>query len=207
MKKIIVVLISILCFSYTYAEEIKIGSVEYLDAKYADLSYTNSDSFDFKYDTEKDMYYIKTTTWIDAGWIHITPEQLTNLRNSLAKAKDWCKIAIDNESEITKEIPNSQLSSKVIWSFGDDWHTSYNKIQITFTFMSLKSDYGNIICCLGIQSSKIDASDNEFITYSLPQMLISEDSLDNFIYVISESNISSVLDKYNKSKEAESLFN
>ena len=203
-KSILFLLLFFIFISYLSAEELFVGSVSYLD-----IDSTTEESFNVKYDTEEDLYYLQTSDWITVGWVILTPEQFKTLQATVDKALDWCTIAKDNQSSIKKEIPNSNINCSVLWQYGDDPYINnpYDKLSITFQFFSIENDVNQILSSLVLTAPKITASSNEFVDYKFPHMLIPEDFLQEFATIITDSNISSVVEKYNKAKAAEDLFN
>ena len=90
--------------------------------------------FAIKYDTEKNIYYFFSSGVFNKGWVKLTESQLQSFKNTLNKYLDWEKTAVEKGVEIKKEFPESELSTKVTWTFGDDWYAS--SLNMNFKFFS-----------------------------------------------------------------------
>ena len=209
MKKIIMrlalsLLVLIGLVSTLPAEELYVGKIHFLD-----VDTTLDDYFNIKYETEYNQMYIQKGNWSGTSWIILNNDQIETLRSTVSKALDWCKIAYDNNSEIKKELPNSNLESSVVWEFGDETHrnSDYNKLQLQFFFVSAKTEYDEIFPSVLIFSSKVKSSKNQYVTYNFPRAVLLEEDLKTFKEVISQDSINSVVEKHKESRKAEDLFN
>lgn len=186
------------------ADELLIGSVPYLD-----IESETEDNFNIKYDTEANLYYIQTYDWLNTAWVILSPEQFESLRKTIDKTLDWCQIAFDNNTAIQKELPNSNIQSDVIWEFGDDiyFNSPYEKVSLSFDFFSTENRNNQIMSSLVIMAPRVTSTTNDYVEYKFPQMLIPEEYIQIFKYTITEDAINDAIEKNEKTKAAESLFN
>lgn len=108
--------------------------------------------------------------------------------------------------EVSKEIPDSKLTSKVAWRFLTDHNNFYfaDGLNLKWTFQS--TDYGSWY--LTFQSSEVSSRQNQFMTYSVDPISMSRLTTEDFKKIISEEGIKKVKAEHEKKKkEADELFN
>lgn len=188
--------------SFLAADEYVIGKVSYYDYEYG-----NPETINFKYDDKEKIFYLQTADWLTTGWVELSSAQLVSLRSTLKKALDWTKIAEDNGSEIKKEIPDSTITSNVTWTSGDNWYknNSWDKLSIHSHFIAA-GEKGETLSTLLMIAGKVTSSSNKYEKYEFPTLVLLKPNIENFLEVISEENIQSVINKHNESKKAEDLF-
>lgn len=157
--------------------------------------------FAIKYDTEKDQYYFYTYDFMTKGWVFLTNKDLEKLRNILTKYKKWEKTAIENEVEIEKEFPNSQISGKVVWKSADEWFSASN-ITIHFSFFSQNKYRHQLV----IFSNKVNAFSNEFMVFKIEPIYMDKNQVEDFLHGISSDSINIKLKEYSEKKKKEELF-
>ena len=200
MRKFILFLLLILFIINLKADEymIFIGNAY----TYNDLFQEMSESqFGIKYDDEKQIFYFYTQDYINKGWIIISEENLIILRNVLNKYLEWEKKAIENKITIEKELPDSNITTKVIWEFGDEWYSS-NNLKIKFTFFSQTENIHQLV----ISSNKTTSSSNEFINFKIDTLYLNKDQIIEFLNGITDEEIKKRIDEIEQKKKIENLF-
>lgn len=157
--------------------------------------------FAIKYDDEEKQFYLNTANIMTTGWIFLNDDDLKTLRANLAKYLQWEKTARQKGVEIQKVLPNSQITAKVGWKFGDDFYIS-NGLTVTFTFFSQSKTRHQLV----IASNKVYSSGNQFITYKLDSLYLDRDQVVALSKGISPDRIKNAIKDHEKMKANESLF-
>lgn len=153
------------------------------------------------YDTEKDEYYFFVDQSLTKGFIYFQKEDLLRIRSALQKYLAWEKIAIEKEIKITKKIPDSIITGKLCFSYGDDWYFE-DKITLTFTFFSQNANRHQLV----MESSKIKSSENKYINFKVDDIYLDHDHVAAFIEGISDDSIKKAISDKKKEKESAKLF-
>lgn len=159
----------------------------------------------FKYDDENDLYYLYSSNSYSACWFILTPEDLEILRANVGKALDWIQIAKDNNTSVTKELPDSKMYIKAIMRRGDDWYNSRREITLTFTFLS-KIEPNEVLCSLLIDGTEVPTVQNQYIDIEFEDVVFVDDLIDFFYNAISEETIEKAKKQHEKQKEVDALF-
>lgn len=179
----------------------KIDDIVYTNPDYPNLS----NNLELLYDGEDNIFYLHDT-YMDDSYIFFTWSQLNSLRATVSKAADWCTVATDNYAEIEKEIPNSQITTTVVWKNGENIQESNDKLVIQFIFTSEIDENENILPILTMKSNSIKSSSNKYCKYKLPKINFGELELYNFVGIIKKENINNSVSEFNKNKKTDSLF-
>lgn len=202
MKKIITfVTILLVGLSAALADEYVISNIEcYSSEGFYDRELT------FKYDDEEDVYYICRYTYSTAYWFTFTPTQLEKLREVLSKTQEWVKIASENRTSITKELPDSAISVRGIMKQGNNWYTTKWDIPLNFFFISQISENSELLT-LFIRGNKEDSKQNQFIDIEFESVVFFDDGIEAFAKAISPETIEAAKEKHAQEKKSEDLFN
>ena len=134
-------------------------------------------------------YYLQINSSYTTSWIDIDESQLETLRAAMVKYQEWRKIAKEKAVDVTKEIPNSSITSNVSWSSGSDFY---------------KGESSSLV----LKSSKVSSESNRYIDYETGLIFFIDGDADDFQNMISSENIQKAIK--NKAKETaltDSLFN
>ena len=201
MKNIIFSLTLLISFSTFAQEEIILGVVR--ANEWNDVFDNFSDkSFAVKYNPKESKYYIKVDDWMNKAWIHFSPKEIESMRSVLNKFKEWNEIAISNSTKIEKEIPGGRYQCNVSWNAADNWYFSSSYMDVRFKIFSQSTKRHQLI----IYSSKISSTENEYIDFKMPTLYLDLSDVLEFESVISEKNIQSKLEVFNKHKSKDDLF-
>ncbi len=201
MKRFLSILLIAFAVSFCFADEYTLGEISVSGSIYG-----MGETVRFKYDDTENTYYLQVSSLMYIGWIYISETQLETLRTTVDKAIEWGKIAEEKKIEVSKEIPGSKLTSKVVWRFSTDRNNFYsaNGLDVKWTFQSLESGSWY----LTFQSSEVSSRQNQFMTYSVDPISISRFKTADFKEIISEEGIKKAKAEHEKKKkEAEELFN
>ena len=162
----------------------------------------NDKSFALKYNPKKSKYYIKVDDWMNEAWIHFSPKEIESMRSVLNKFKEWNEIAINNSTEIEKDIPGGRYQCNVSWNAADNWYFSSGYMDVRFKIFSQSTKRHQLI----IYSNKVSSTENEYIDFKMPTLYLDLSDVSDFEAVISEKNIQSKLEAYNRNKSKDDLF-
>ena len=197
-KKIIVLVIALIGFKI-YADEITLGKVDCIKLE-------NGSVYDrecrLRYDGN---YYLQINSSYTVSWIEIDQQQLESLRNMTLKFNEWKQIAKENKVDVTKEIPNSKISSSVSWQDGKKFCSSSYKITLTFYFTTINNGES---ASLLLMSTEVRDESNKYFTFETGDILFIESSVDKFIEMISQPNIDKKIEENkNEKSKTDNLFN
>ena len=199
MKKLLLALLFVVSTFFVSGDEILIYQGE--GYHYNDILQSMVDAqFAIKYNTEKDVYYFFSSDIFNKGWVQLTELQLESFKNTLNKYVDWENTAVEKGVEIKKEFPESAISTKVTWKFGDDWYGA--SINMNFKFFSQSKTRHQFL----IKSNNVSASSNEFIDYKIETFYLDKKQVNNLINGISKTSIEKIITEHKKNKEVENLF-
>ena len=159
-------------------------------------------SFLVKYNPSKNKYYFKVDDWMNNAWIHFSSKEIESMRGVIDKYQEWNDIARQNEVKIEKEIPGGLYKCNVSWNAADSWYFSSGYMDVKFKIFSQSTIRHQMI----IYSSKVSSSENEFIEFKMPTFYLESFMVSKLESIISEQNIDSKLEAYNKNKSKEDLF-
>lgn len=201
MKRFLSILLIAFAVSFCFADEYTLGEISVSGSLYG-----MGETVRLKYDDKENTYYLQVSSLMYLGWIYLSEDQLKTLRATVDKAIEWGKIAESKKLEVSKEIPDSKLTSKVAWRFLTDHNNFYfaDGLNLKWTFQS--TDYGSWY--LTFQSSEVSSRQNQFMTYSVDTISMSRLTTEDFKKIISEEGIKKVKAEHEKKKkEADELFN
>ena len=161
----------------------------------------SSEEYAIKYDDKDDIFYLRTSDWINNAWIHLTWNDLAKLRMNLEKYFEWEKLAVEKSVKLEKALPNSEISTKVTWKFGDDWYSAWY-FTLNFTFYSQNTSRHQLV----LTSSKATGS-NQFVTYKIDGYYFDKKHVQQLYDAINEEALKKQVAEIKKNKEAETLFN
>lgn len=201
MKKLILCFVIFLGLSlYANADEYLLFTGKCYEYNSIGKSLSNKD-FALKYDDESDVFYLRTSDWMNDAWIHLSWKDLDKLRKIFEKYFEWEKLAVEKQITLEKEIPDSTIKTKVTWEFGDNWYSDKNFI-LGFIFFSQSSTRHQLV----LQTSKAIGS-NQFVTYKIDGYYFDKHQVQIFLDSIDEEKIKKQIEKFKKDKEQKDLFN
>ncbi|MBO4717114.1 MAG: hypothetical protein J5599_04390, partial [Spirochaetales bacterium] len=115
-----------------------------------------------------------------------------SIRETVDKALEWEKIAIENKAKVSKEIPDSSLKMQIAEKSGSSFYIGSYKVPVTFSFVSTE-DAG--LTTLMIIGGTTTASSNKYIDLEFQSQVITD--ISSFAEAISEKAISSAIAKHN----------
>lgn len=201
MKKVLLVLFLFIIFiSGLYADEYVISTIQCLMEEYGTIS---TEEINFKYDDEKNLYYLQWSKYAQSYWFYIYPSDLEQIRANLKKAKEWEKIAKDNKTNVTKEIPNSAISVKATMKSSNDWYTTRRNIPLNFFFAcDVRESFYTLIIRGGAEKS----TQNEFIDIEFNTLVFDSKQISDFSAAISHETVEQAKIKHQQGKKAADLF-
>ena len=161
----------------------------------------NDQDYQIRYDDEEEVFYFVSSDWISTSWIYLTRNNLAKLRTIFEKYFEWETTAVQNKVKLEKEIPDSKITQRVTWKWGDDWYSATGLV-ISFTFFSQNETRHQLV----LSTNKVSSS-NMFIDFNIEGFYFEKDQVRAFYNAISESNITKELETIKKDKATESLFN
>lgn len=197
-KKVIILAIALIGCKI-YADEITLGKVDCIKIE-------NGNAYDrecrLRYDGN---YYLQINSSYTISWIEIDQQQLESLRNMMLKFNEWKQIAKENKTDVNKEIPNSRISSKVLWQEGKKFCTSSYNIHLIFYCATV--DNGESASLI-LRSTEVHDKSNEYFTFETGSILFIDSATDEFIEMISQQNIDKKIEENkNKKNKSDNLFN
>jgi hypothetical protein len=200
MKRLLLLLVffSVGCLSFSDEYVIFAGDC----SVYNDLLKTFTDSsYAIKFDDEQKLFYLFTADFLTKGWVILSSDDLATLRNCLDKFLEWEKTAVEKNVEIEKEIPNSMISTKVGWKYGDDWYQA-GDLDVHFTFFSQSGSRHQLV----IESNKVVSSQNQFVSFKLGQLYLEKDQVIALSRGILEQSLNKAIAEHEKKKATEEMF-
>ncbi len=194
MKKIVLLIFTVvLTFALFpfFAEEYTIGSITALSSNGRTEKKVN-----FRYNDDEDTYFLQVPNLFGVGWIFLSEQQLEILRGIISKSIEWGKIVEENKVAVNKSIPDSEITSKVTWLFGNSWHSA-NRITLKWAFHGLEKGAWFIT----FDSTEATSNQNQFVTYSTEITVITQDEVVNFGRIIAKENIENAKSDYAKKKK------
>lgn len=161
---------------------------------------------DLKYDDKENVYYLFSSSYSTAYWFILSPEKLEKLRSNLQKVQDWSKLAKENKSSISKELPDSKISIEGIMLTNNDWYTTRWDIPLNFFFVSQINEGAEIISLL-IRGGAAESRQNEFIDIEFDSIIFINNQIDEFINAISSETIETGKNNHKEQKKAAEMFN
>lgn len=198
MKRFTLVSMVFLLAVSAVAEEYTIGEISGYEN-----TYKSEQKIRLKYDDKEKQYYLQLSNLLHLSWIYISPEQLETMRATVDKAVEWGKIVESKNVEVAKEIPNSQLNSKVAWRFstGGDFYSA-NNLTLKWMFAGNEG-----VWALVLMSSEVSSLQNHFMTYSTDSVVIAGSKVKEFKEIISKKYIEKAKADHDKAKkESDDLF-
>lgn len=158
--------------------------------------------FAIRYDDSENQYYLLIADWMKSAWICLGEQDLARLRSNFEKYFEWEKLALEKSVELNKKLPNSTITTKVIWKWGDNFYFS-NNFDVDFTFFSQNANLHHLV----ITSNKVTSSSNQFISYIIDGLYFNSNQVKSFYKAIDATNLKNKIDKINENKNMEDLFN
>ncbi|MBR2281576.1 MAG: hypothetical protein IJ863_03020 [Spirochaetales bacterium] len=199
MKRFIIAIgiIGLIIPCFIFATEYTVSSYTYMDPKY----YTD-ETMKIRYEDETNDYMFYVSDSYQTIWMVFTEEDLNIMRNTAQKALEWQKVALENKVEVSKEIPNSQLSMKIAEKSGSSFYSGSYKVPVRFNFVSTEGAGLTVLMLVGGSTT---ASSNKYIDLEFVGQWIMD--IQGFADAISEKTISEAISKHNSaSSNAEELF-
>ncbi len=159
------------------------------------------EDYAIKYDDEEDVFYLRTSDWMNNAWTFLTRDDLAQLRKNFEKYFEWEKLAVEKQTTIEKEIPDSKINTRVVWEFGDDWY-SYKGFTLSFIFFSQDANRHQLV----LLSNKATSS-NQFVTFQIEGFYFDKSQIQELYDAISEENIEAKIKEIQNQKDMEDLFN
>lgn len=154
-----------------------------------------------KYDDESDIFYLRTSDLLNNAWIHLSWNDVSKLRKNMEKYFEWEKIATEQKAEIEKQLPDSTITTKVTWKYGDNWYSA-NSFNLSFVFFSQDITRHQFV----LSTSKATGS-NQFVSYKIDGYYFDKEQVQELFDAINEENIKKQISDFKKNKEKEALFN
>ena len=201
LKKLLIFVITLFILCPIFSEEIDIyhGTASTYNTILKDLY--DSD-YAIRYETDNEHYYLVTSDYLNQGWIFLNHENIVTLRYILNKYLEWESMAIEKQVAIEKDIPDSRISTKVSWLYGDDYYNS-NHFNLYFVFFSQNENWHQLV----IKSNKAESSKNEYIDYKLDSLYLNKENVLDLLNSISDKSIEIVINDYNNLQNIEDDFN
>lgn len=202
MKKIFaLVTVFILGLSTLFADEYVVSKIECIAA---DGLYDRE--LTFKYDDSENVYYLCRSTYSAVYWFTLTPENLEKLRANLKKVQEWAKLAKENKSSISKELPDSSFSVEGTMKRGNNWYSTKWNIELNFFFISHISDEGEIISFM-IRGGEKSSKQNQYIDIEFESVVFLNTEIDALINAISSETIEAAKLKHCQEMKTADMFN
>ena len=187
--------------SAVYADEYVISKIDCYKKSYG--NFDNAEiSFKF-FDDEQNIYCLQWSTYSHTYWFPIMPEDLEKMRATLVKSKEWTRIAKENKTEVTKEIPGSTINVVGGMKSGNDFYTTRRPIPLTFIFAANAKEAYYV---LFIKGDSAKAKENEFIDIEFDTIGLYDYQIDDFIDAISPETIEKAKSKHQQEKKNAELF-
>lgn len=198
-KKLLSILFLLSSLFYLYSNEYLLFTGK--TNKYNELlkDFTNVD-YAIKYDDQKDIFYFKIPDWLDTAWIHLSWKDMQQLRKNFEKYFEWESVAIKNEEEIKKDLPDSTITTNITWNSGDNWYYDKNFV-LNFVFFSQSKTCHQLV----LHTSKATGS-NRFATYKIDGFYFDKSQVQKLYDGIEENKLKEQVQNFKKEKEKENLF-
>ncbi len=200
MKRVLCLVFVVLLSVNSFCDEYVVSKFSYYDSDFYSHEMT------LKYSDKNNEFYLFRSTYSRSYWFTLTPEKLDALRNNLTKVKEWEKVAKDNKSTITKELPDAIINVEGTMKSGSDWYFTSSDIPLNFFFMSNISDDHESVA-LYLPGGEKGSTKNKYITIEFESMLLADAQIDDFIKAISEETINEAILKHENEKNTADLFN
>lgn len=159
-----------------------------------------------KYDDNKDIYYLFKKDYGSVYWYTLTPEKLDTLRANVEKVKQWIQIAKENKTSVTKELPDSKISTQgTLYTSSGDWYNSLLDIDLEFHFLSVMEESEDF--AIIIKGEKVRSEENKYIDIEFETMFLINNQIDYFAEAISVDSVEKAKKEHEKMKASQDLFN
>ncbi len=199
-KKIIGILLFLLSLMYINADEYLMFTGKCYEYNSL-LKNLTDEEYAIKYDDESDIFYLRTADWINNAWIHLSWNDLAKFRKNIEKYFEWEKIAIEQKTELEKQLPDATITTKITWKYGDDWYSAKNFV-LSFIFFSQSVTRHQFV----LTTSKATGS-NQFVTYKIDGFYFDKNQIQQLYDALNEETLKKQIADFKKAKEKESLFN
>ena len=164
--------------------------------KYNELlkDFTNVD-YAIKYDDQKDIFYFQIPDWLDTAWIHLSWKDMQQLRKNFEKYFEWESVAIKNEAEIKKDLPDTTITTNITWNSGDNWYYDKNFV-LNFVFFSQSKTYHQLV----LHTSKATGS-NRFATYKIDGFYFDKSQVQKLYDGIEENKLKEQVQNFKKERK------
>ena len=190
MKKILTVLFLLAIVTISiFADEYTVSTYTFYDKTYFD-----AEEMEIRYDDKTKKFYMRySPEWIifpKTVWMEFTKDDLISMRNTAKKALEWKEIAIKNNVDITKELPDSVLYSYLYEKSNSDYYKGSSRVPVLFYFISSDN-----LTCLLINGDKTKTTTNRYIDIEFIDQIIMD--IEEFANAISEETIQDAINKHN----------
>lgn len=202
MKKILTVLLGLFIMSASaFADEFYISSFDCVEAEHY-----HDREISLKYDDEDDIFYLYQSFYSSSYWFTLTPAKLELLRKNIAKAQEWTKLARENKTKVTKQLPDSTIKVPGAKRSGNDWYTTRYDLTLDFFFISVIDDSSDLVTLM-IRGDEEESRQNQFIDIEFESVIFLNDQIDAFAKAISEETIQAAKQERLNEKKTADLFN
>jgi hypothetical protein len=162
----------------------------------------NETVYSVMFEPETSRYFLAFDKTDPRFIIELTEAQLKQLMKIFEKYLEWEAIAIKNQVEIDKPIPDGIIKTTVYWLYRDSWHISRDfDLRAQFLSRDKKTHH------LKLSAQKVWSTTNRNIDFGMDFLFLDRDMAAAFNQGISEESIQRAKEEYKKQQEAGSLFN
>ncbi len=156
------------------------------------------------------VFYLARDNWLGLEFIKLDRSGMNMLISVLDKYLEWEKIAVENETTITKDIPIGPVRTAVGWEYGDDWYfssgwdtPSNGPLELEATFFSQNNTNHQLV----LSTNKVESLTNKYIDYEMETLYFSKSQVLALKEGISEEAIEDLLLKIKEEEKESDLFN
>jgi hypothetical protein len=198
-KSILLLIVLVAATASAMAEELEMGVVKY--QYYSKLSNQLEDGvLRVIYDDQADNFILFLARASGTVRMRIAPADVDKLRANLEKYVEWEKLAVANQVELKKPLPNSAITGPAEW---DEKSAKYAAPAITLSFDFLSRTKMLHILQLGANAVK---SADGASTLALDIMYLDKPAAFAFEKVIAEKNVAAKRKALADQKAVQGLF-
>lgn len=198
-KSLALILALFAAAAWAQADELEMGAVKY--QYYSKLTNQLEDGLmRVIYDDQADNFILFLARASGTARIRITPADVDKLRANLEKYVEWEKLAVANQVELKKPLPNSGIAGQAEWE-EKSAKFSAPAIALSFDFLSRTK----MLHILQVSANAIKSSDGAS-TLALDIMYLDKPAAFAFENVIADKNIAAKRKASADKKAVQGLF-
>lgn len=160
-------------------------------------------SYDFyiNYDTELNVFAFTVVDYFETKVLVFSKENIASLRKNIEKYFEWNDLAIEKQTTLSKQLPDSHMEVTYLELSGNDVYSSFN-FGLDFVFFSQNKLNHQLV----IMGDTVPSMQNEYIDCEISDLYFDNEQITQLYNAFSEENIAAKMKEYEEKAEVENLF-